>query len=257
MISSPIKTLLLAGTTLFLCAGLFAQNQVDDIVDRDPFDPNRGKEQVEEEEKVEEIVEVTPTNVEFQLDGTIIFPSRKMAIIKYKPDPSEMESPVAARVRNIAGRNQNPKTNVARRNKPIRRPRNIKSQMETKRLSENDKLQGYLVAKIESDHVVLTKGREQLTLRMFDGTKTNRGGSKKIAKPAPKKTTNRKNNKAKPVVKNNKKPLPVTKKGAPTNNANRSKNNNSRSKNNNVRRSGNNRKNTAQPVRRSVPKREF
>lgn len=254
MVSSPIKYLLLFGT--MLSGLLLAQNQVDDIVDRDPFDPNRGKEEEVVEEKVEEVVEVTPENVDFQLDGTILFSTRKMAIIKYRPDPSEMESPIAARGRNnrssVKSRNLKGKS----RNKPVRRPRNVKNQMKTKRLSENEKLQGYLVAKIESDHVVLTKGREQLTLRMFDGSKTDRGGSKKITKPAPKKKSNRKN-KARPVAKDKKsstkKPLPNTKKDKARPGGNTKNNNNARRPGTNR----NNRKSDKQPVRRSVPKREF
>lgn len=244
MATSPLKFSLLFSFLFCLTATGFGQNQIDEIVDRDPFDPNRGKkEEVVEEEEVKEVVEVEPENVTFVLDGTVIFPNLRMAIIQYTPEPE----PAVNRGRML------PPTrgkNNARRS-PVRRPGNrgrAGKKTESSRLSLNEELQGYKLTQVESDYVVLTKGREQLTLRMFDGKKEDRGGSKKIAKAAPKKVPRPGNDAralSKDKNKNNAKPTPVRKVEPKKNNARRPNNNNNR------------RENKAQPVRRSVPKREF
>ncbi len=244
MATSPLKISLLFSFLFCLTAVGFGQNQIDDIVDRDPFDPNRGKkEEVVEEEKEEEVIEVVPENVAFVLDGTVIFPNNRMAIIQYTPEPE----PAVNRARMLPPKRGR---NAARRS-PVRRPGNrsrSNRKTESSRLSLNESLQGYKLTQVESDFVVLTKGREQLTLRMFNGSKEDRGGSKKIAKAAPKKVISPANNAralSKNKNKNNAKPTPVRKVEPKKNNARRPNNNNNR------------RNNKAQPVRRSVPKREF
>lgn len=245
MATSPLKFSLLFSFLFCLTASGFGQNQIDEIVDRDPFDPSRGKKEevvVEEEEK--EVVEVQPENVAFVLDGTVIFPNNRMAIIQYTPEPE----PAVDRGRML------PPTrgkNAARRS-PVRRPGNrarSNKKTESSRLSLNEELQGYKLTQVESDYVVLTKGREQLTLRMFNGSKEDRGGSKMVAKVAPKKVISPANEAralSKNKNKNAAKPTPVRKVEPKKNNARRPNNNNNERRNN-----------KAQPVRRSVPKREF
>ncbi|CAM2066106.1 hypothetical protein SCOR_12060 [Sulfidibacter corallicola] len=151
---------------------LWAQDRIEVIVERNLFDPFPFEE-VEEEAPPEEVIPVETAPVELFLDGTMIFKDKRYAIIRYMADPEPAATPEKTRL-------ADPRS----KRKPARRG----PQMKTKMMSLNGELKGYTLTKVDINSATLMRGPEQVRLEMFNGTKQNRGGSKKLsAKPAPKK----------------------------------------------------------------------
>jgi hypothetical protein len=69
-----------------LCSSLLAQDLVEQIIERNPFDPQRGKVDAIVEEEVEE--EAPPTNLPL-LDATILFPGNPVAIFSFREEGEE------------------------------------------------------------------------------------------------------------------------------------------------------------------------
>ncbi len=226
---------------------LAQDRDIQHIVDRNPFDPDRGR--VEEEiETPEEVVEedVAPEELPV-LDGTMVIGSMRVAIMSAQKDGR----PVSIRVE-MTGQGSDyllylreksapPKKNKS--NRPPRRPRTQNDEVaeliakkrqeleeeeeEVERLvingEPNAKIGPYLVTKITREAVWLKGSGEPIKLEMFrEGVEKSRGGTKSPP-PKPKPTP-----KARPAVNNNSK-------GRPTPNPNVRNNKNNQKRNFNKR----------------------
>lgn len=124
---------------------LFAQLNLQSIIDRDPFDPNRGQ----VPEVVEEVEEAPPPPPPILpvLDGTMVIGDMKLAIL----------------------------TNTAEAGKEVT----------TERVRLNESFMGYTVSEINSESVKLSSGPGvSIEVRLYSGKKTNRGGSRIAAPPS-------------------------------------------------------------------------
>jgi len=125
-------------------AHLYAQSDIDRLLDRNIFDPDRGKKPEEETEEPEEVpVEVVSKDMPV-LDGTLIIGETKIALFTYLQEGQ----PVSARVR------------------------------------VDEKVAGYTVQDITTDGVTLQGGGQPMELALFSGQKENRGGSRSSASVA-------------------------------------------------------------------------
>lgn len=109
----------------------FAQTDIQSIIERDPFDPNRGQKEAEEEEAP---VEEAPAIDLPILDGTMIIGKSKYAIFTYieegKPVTTRVKlkdkiagytlasvGPSSARLKGLGGRNQSIEVFAEKKNK--------------------------------------------------------------------------------------------------------------------------------------------
>lgn len=204
---------------LFIFLGGLAWSQdIQSILERNPFDPNRGKqeeEQVEEEPEIEEIeVEELPI-----LDGTMVLGSTRVAIFSFEQDGTKMSArvemkhttdymlylredrPSAVPEAALPGRRP-PRTRRLervrdRRNRTGPAPNRAnpdEDEEKTSRIREpipNGRIAGYRVTSIAHDHVLLTGDGADIRLEMFrEDTEKSRGGTKQAvsrptAKPLP------------------------------------------------------------------------
>lgn len=145
--NKPAKLLAL----LALACPLAWAQTVSGIIDRDPFDPDRGREEVVEEEEPEPEPEVVVPKGELPtLDGTLMIGKEKYAIFTTKDRGKET----------------------------------------THRVRLNEKIQGLRLAHIDLNHVELDGGGPPIKIEMWTGEKKNRGGTaKRASRTAP--NTNR------------------------------------------------------------------
>lgn len=142
----------------FIACAALAQPDIASIVDNDPFDPDRGRKEVVEEQVMEEAAP-PPADLPV-LDGTMVIGKKKFALFSYMEEGKRRYQSV----------------------------------------SINEVVAGYKVTQIRDREVKLMGGGTPVSLRLFNGEKTKRGGSKKAAKKAaPKKP------KRKPTTKKNQK----------------------------------------------------
>lgn len=151
---------------------LWAQNDIQSIVERDPFDPDRGKkEEVEgQEEAVEDIgIEDLPI-----LDGTMIIGNLRIAMLSFTKDGRT----IAARVEMRDGQQG---YRVFLRDPGAEKEEH---DLSSSRLGMiNGKIAGYSVSLIQRNEVRLEGIGEPVMLKMYDGKKENRGGSKRLPTP--------------------------------------------------------------------------
>ena len=190
---------------------------IQDIIDRNPFDPNRGAKEAEEE-KEEETIEDEPMAVNLPiLDGIMVLGRTKVAMFTFEKEGK----PMSARVEMIGEGNYDlyirekkitkPANN---RRKPARRGAQNANQNKNQRAGRavpnlgmvkeivepeedkplfikpirNGKIAGYSIAEIGSDFVKLNGTKEPLRM-LQEGSDKKRGGTKKavVRKPPPKK----------------------------------------------------------------------
>ena len=125
----------LTGTTVL------GQSDIDRLLDRNIFDPDRGKKPEEEAEGPEEIIEEVIAKDMPVLDGTLIIGDTKIALFTYINEGQ----PTSARV------------------------------------SVDERVAGYTVREITRDGVKLQGGGEPVTLALFSGQKDKRGGTAAMA----------------------------------------------------------------------------
>jgi hypothetical protein len=184
-------------TIIFLTStfNLVAQDEIEQIVNRNPFDPDRGQ----KEEVVEEVIEAEPVEVVTEehgmiLDGTIMFSKSQMAIITIdKPNVNASGGAAATSgARRLGARRNNNRrsplrNNAARNNRPESKAEALKDQgPQTHTVYVGDELEGYELMSVSSSTAILKKGNETIELQLFSGEKENRGGSKElniVAKP--------------------------------------------------------------------------
>lgn len=172
---------------------LLAQDEIEQIINRDPFDPDRGvKEEAQEEAPPPEPVEVVNEEHNMVLDGTIMFSKSQMAIITIDKPAVATSSTRNSRIRRVGIRNN--------RRAPIQRGGarlgsgdpgeeegdNRPSGPETHTVYVGDELEGYKLTAVTTQTATLKKGAETIELRLFSGEKENRGGSKEantVARP--------------------------------------------------------------------------
>lgn len=159
---------------LFLItSSLWAQDNIQTILERDPFDPNRGQvdeEEVEPEEEEEEVV--LPDNMPV-LDGTIIFGDVRIAMFSLEVNGQKLTA--RAEMRGAS-------------NDYVLYVRQPKSQRGESALSANSlgepngKLGEYTIAKIDTNQVELRKEAGRVVpLEMYLRDAKDRGGSKDAA----------------------------------------------------------------------------
>ena len=143
------------GFLLVFCSNLFAQDYVSNIMERNLFSPLRGEEpEVKPVESPELSLEST-----YVLDGTLIFPDEKCALV------SEISKP-----------NQNPTILGNRKNKRSA----PKDSVETYSITLGESIGNYQVTKISRNSITMVNGEETIRLKLYSGMKTDRGGSKKV-----------------------------------------------------------------------------
>jgi len=114
----------------------FAQPDIATIVDSDPFDPDRGRKEVVEEEIMEE---EAPKPLDLPtLDGTMVIGKKKLAMFTYMEEGKRRFTSVTI----------------------------------------NQTVAGYKLTQIKGSEVQLVGSGSPVTLRLFNGEKTNRGGTK-------------------------------------------------------------------------------
>jgi len=192
---------------------LLAQDRdIQHIVDRNPFDPDRGR--VEEEEGAETTPPEEDTIPEEMpvLDGTMVIGNMRVAIMSAQKDGKtvsirvEMTGKGSDYLLYLREKSHPPKKNKS--NRPSRRPRTQNDEVakllegqlnkedeedEIERLvingEPNGKIGPYLVTKITREAVWLNGGGEPIKLEMFrEGVEKSRGGTKTAppkAKPKP------------------------------------------------------------------------
>ena len=180
--------------SLVICQSAF---DIQEIVDRNPFDPNRGKVTTIEVTPTKE----TPPDPEAplpQLDGVLQFDSLKIALLRgkvkgfevaYKIDFDTQAGEYDLTIRRIQkAKKPQPKTRTKHLNRRARRNRISRSKpkpppVEIPRVQEipNGTILGYSVAEVTGSSVLLEDDRgEQRELKMFQpGSGKERGGTKK------------------------------------------------------------------------------
>jgi len=125
-------------TSLLACTTLcFAQSDVDRLLDRNIFDPDRGKKVEEEIDEPEEVLAEEISKDMPVLDGTLIIGDTKIALFTYIKDGQ----PISARV------------------------------------SVDERVAGYTVRAITSNGVEIQGGGAPVKIDLFSGQKENRGGT--------------------------------------------------------------------------------
>ncbi len=227
----------------WLLLGMLAWGQdIQGIVDRNPFDPDRGKKDVEgKEPELDETPDISAREMPI-LDGTMILGETRIAIFSLTHEGQ----PITARVemkgnsgnynlylrekkkpapkpgrRNRAGRgkeNRKPRTLPNKMRKPLNLEPKGEEEKEKKLKTfadpiPNGKIAGYTVTEIDRDYVQLSGDGAPVRVEMYaEGVEKTRGGSKVIPKPkTPKK--GRKpifNNKPKDTKKKSSRKKPVS-----------------------------------------------
>lgn len=157
---------------IFLVAGLgvYAQDDYQHIVDRNPFDPDRGQvEEVEETEAPEE-TRIVEEGHNFILDGTMIFDDRRLAILSYREaEATNKPERTRSRIRRMRRGQSTPQSNAS---------------VTSKILHLNDEFQGYTLVEIRTDSVTLRGDGKQIELAMYSDDKQDRGGTKQATATA-------------------------------------------------------------------------
>jgi len=150
---------------LALFAGAAAAQDIQSIVDRNPFDPDRGRKEDVDAEEEEAVPVVAPEELP-TLDGTMIMGEVKIAMFSLVQDGK----PATARVVMDAGGSDY--------------TLHMRGEEELQEL-RNGRLGGYLIGDIQLDYVELKNGDNVLKLDIFANKDKKRGGTKTVAKQAP------------------------------------------------------------------------
>ncbi len=166
-----IWTRLLAAACLCLLGATALAQDIQSIVERNPFDPDRGKKDDADQEQAEEAApEVDPDELP-SLNGTMIIGDTKIAIFSYV----EAGKPVTARV---------VLDDVTKDYTLHLRGEEISEQ-------RNGRLAGYKINDIHANYVEFAGGDSAIKIKMHANRDKKRGGSKKAAAKTPQRVPNR------------------------------------------------------------------
>ena len=194
-------------------------DEIQSIVDRNPFDPDRGKKEEEEDPEETEAEDEAPAVDLPVLDGTIIYGNTKIAVLSFQKDGMNLTARVemlpenqgyqlylrekkkAAKKGRGIGASRRDIPNIRENKRDLKRnPRNPASNLLKGKLQEeeedegpkfpldgerNGKIAGYKVVDITRDYIMLEGTEAPFKLEMYrEGTKDGRGGSKQaVARP--------------------------------------------------------------------------